>query len=204
MIITVDGYDGTGKTTLAKSLAKKYGFIYLDKPIIKMMQCQKECSFEEAVLLVKEAEAKLRINPSKRQITKFYCDALLWLKQFGEKHNIILDRGFLTMYAVVGDNETEDLFDQYIKAGAFFDASIYLTAKDEERVNRIYGKNPNDPDLKHPVKWHDNNLESYATSRNLNYYKINTDNKTPEQVFDQAVKIVNKELEQKRDNELSI
>ena len=73
--------------------------------------------------------------------------------------------------------------------------SIYLTAKDEERVRRIHENDPTDPDLKHPVKWRDNNLEEYATSRKLNYHKINTDNVTPEQVFLEATRVVDRELE---------
>jgi len=32
MIITIDGIDGAGKATLAKSLANKLGFEYVDKP----------------------------------------------------------------------------------------------------------------------------------------------------------------------------
>ncbi len=186
MIVTIDGYDGTGKTTLAKRLAERYGFIYLDKPFIGKYQCENKCSLEEAQKRVKEIEKKLFSSASKAEITKFYCEALIWLTQFKNEFNIILDRGLLTTYAVVGEKETEEVFKKYIEYGAFLDASIYLVAADEERVRRIYANDPNDPDLKYPVKWRENNLEEFASSMNLNYHKIDTNNKTPEQVFEQA------------------
>lgn len=202
MIITIDGYDGTGKTTLAKNLADKYGFTYIEKPVITMTQHKLNCSHEAAARIVQSAEAELFSNASKREITKFYCDAFVWLKQFSRQHNIVLDRGLLTTYAVVGDAETEDLFDSYLQNGAFFDMSIYLTAKDEERVRRIHENDPTDSDLKHPVKWRDNNLEEYATSRKLNYHKINTDDVTPEQVFLEATRVIDRELERHQERSM--
>ncbi len=193
MIISIDGYDGTGKTTLAKKLADHYGFIYLDKPIITMVQYQKNCSYKEAEQLVKGYEKDLKeTGATKNQVACFYNRALVWLNQFSINHNIILDRGLLTMYAVIGCPETEAIFDYFIKAGAFLQGSIYLTAKDEERVKRIYQNDPNDPDLKYPVKWHENNLEEYATERGLNFHKIETDNKTPDEILAEAIDYVDK------------
>lgn len=198
MIIAIDGYDGTGKTTLAKNLISKYGFIYLDKLVVKKCQYENKCSLQEAIEVIKNIEKKLFTNASNLQIAKFYCDALLWLKNFEKSYDIILDRGILTTYAVCGDSETEELFKYYVKNGAFFDASIYLIANDEERRRRIYKRNPNDPDLKYPTKWRDNNLEEFASGLNLNYYKIDTNNKTPEDVLQEAIIFLDKEIASKQ------
>ena len=199
MIITIDGYDGTGKTTLAKLLADHYGFIYLYKPIIKMFQHQTGCSFEEADELVKNMENTFFSSLSKNQIVEFYCNALIWLKNFENKTNIILDRGILTIFAVLGYPETEETFLRFIKNGAFFDMSIYLTADDEERIKRIYMNDPNDPDLKYPTKWRENNLEEFASCMELNYYKIDTNCKTPSQIFEEAVNIIDRKIEHEKD-----
>ena len=190
MIISIDGYDGTGKTTLAKSLAKKFNFTYLEKPAILMLKEKYLCSYEEAEIILQEIEKKLFSSKDKVKIAKFYCETLVWLKKYSNSRNIILDRGFLTTYAVIGYPETELIFDDCIKQGGFFDGSIYLTANDETRVKRIFERNPTDPDLKRPVKWHENNLEEYATSRHLNYIKINTENLNPNQVLQKAINIV--------------
>ena len=204
MIISIDGYDGTGKTTLAKKLAEHYGFLYLDKPVIAMVQHQKKCSYEEATQIVKGYEKELYAHCSKAQIACFYNRAFVWLKNFSKNHNIILDRGILTTYAVVGYPETEALFDHFLKAGAFLQGSIYLTADDEERVRRIYKNDPNDIDLKHPTKWHENNLEEYATERGLNFYKIKTDGKTPDEILQEAIHFIDNLIELQYENEKTL
>ena len=40
MIITIDGLDGAGKSTLAKSLSKKLGYEYIDKPYNEIYHIQ--------------------------------------------------------------------------------------------------------------------------------------------------------------------
>lgn len=192
MIVSIDGYDGTGKTTLAKKLCEKYGFIFVERPIILMSKEKYNCSYDDAVKYVYKAQEEIYATKNIEKITRFFNDAILWLKKYQKDKNIILDRGILTSYAVTGSLETESLYDEYISNGAFFDASIYLTANDEERVRRIYERNPNDPDLKHSTKWRQNNLEEYAESRNLNIFKIDTNNKTTEEVFEQAINIFDK------------
>lgn len=187
MIISIDGYDGTGKTTLAKKLSEKYGFFYMENPAVYMIMEKDNCSFEEANLVLKAKEKELFSIGNKQEIASFYCGVLAWLNNYSETRNIVLDRGFLTTYAVVGFPETEYLFDYFLNKGAFLNGSIYLTAKDETRVKRIFDKNPNDPDLKFPLKWHDNNLEEYATSRKLNYVKIDTDGISPNEIFEKAI-----------------
>ncbi len=187
MIISIDGYDGTGKTTLAKKLAKKYDFSYMEKPGVYMIMEKENCSFEEASLLLKTKEKELFSKGDKQEITEFYCGVLSWLNNYSETLNVVLDRGFLTTYAVIGYPETEYLFDYYLEKGAFLNGSIYLTAKDETRIKRIFAKNPNDIDLKFPLKWHENNLEEYANSRKLNYFKIDTDGITPDEIFEKSI-----------------
>ena len=81
------------------------------------------------------------------------------------------------------------MFDYYLNKGAFLNGSIYLTAKDETRIKRIFANNPNDPDLKFPLKWRENNLEEYANSRKLNYFKINTEGIIPDEIFEKSILI---------------
>lgn len=186
MIITIDGYDGTGKTTLAKKLANKYGFEFMDKPFIHKLQHENSCSFSQAVIMAKEQENQLYKNYSRRDLVNFYCSAIQWVAEYAKDKNIVLDRGILTTYAVFGDEETVDLFDQYIQGEAFHYASIYLTATDLERRRRIYENDPNDPDLKYPIEWRKTDLLEFSESRKLNMYKINTNDKTPDEVFSEV------------------
>lgn len=197
MIITIDGYDGTGKTTLAKKLALRYKFNYLDKPFIKKYQIENGCSYNEAIRITSAMEKKLFNECTPSQIATFYCSAIEWVKNY-TNFDIILDRGLLTTYAVVGDIETAYVFEEFIKKGAFHDASIYLIANDEERIRRIYKNNPDDPDLNYPVKWRNNDLEIFADKMGLNYYRLNTNNKTKEDVFFEACLIMDNEINKEK------
>ena len=185
MIISVDGYDGTGKTTLAKTLAEKYGYNYVSNPLLNMIKYKKHCSYEEAQLIKNNLETKLFTKGNTQEIAKFYCETLLWLKNYENDFNIILDRGILTTYAVVGFPETKSIFEEYLNKGCFFKGSIYLKATEQERIRRIRERNPNDPDLKYP-QWHKNDLEEFASSHNLNYKIIDTTNRTIEEVFEEG------------------
>lgn len=192
MIISIDGYDGTGKSSLAKKIMENDGFKCIYKPKIYMLKDEYDLSYEEASKVLAEEEKKLFSKPlNKKAIIKYYCDALLWLKKYYENYDLILDRGLLTTYAVVGNPDVAEYFDYYVNNGAFYDGSIYLTADDEERVKRIYNNDPNDPDLKYPVKWRDNDLEEYAASRNLNFYKIDTNNKSKDNIYKEGINFIN-------------
>lgn len=195
MIITVDGYDGTGKTTLAKNIERAKDFYYIEKPFILKYQEENDCTYEEAKYKTEIIEKKLFSQMNKNDIIKYYSDALVWLKKFQNEKNIILDRGILTLYAVVGDKKNLRLFKHYIREGAFFDYSIYLTANDFERRKRIYTNDPNDPDLKYPIEWRKNDLEEFANNQKLDYFKIVTDDKTPDEVADIANKFLDENIE---------
>ena len=194
MIITIDGYDGTGKSTLAKRLAEEYNFIYIEKPFIKMVQEKNMCSYVEAQIIALELEKQLYVNNLREEKIRFYSNALVWLKSYAKDLNIVLDRGILTAYAVYGEKSTSDIFKEYINLGVFFDASIYLIADDNERIRRIRKNDPFDPDLKYPTKWRDHNLDEFCDNLNLNRYTIITDNKSIDDVFQEATIHFNKEL----------
>lgn len=189
MVITVDGYDGTGKTTLAKNIAKRYGFTYLEKPVIRMIAVQKGCDLEEAEKIVQQQEGVLWKSKDKHKIAEYYCEAYRFVRELGKTCDIVMDRGLLTLYAIVGDDETKDAFDKYIQEGLFYEGSVYLTATDETRIDRIRRRNPNDPDLKRP-HWRDNDLQEYADSRHLNYFTVATDERNTDEVFEEAIKFL--------------
>lgn len=195
MIITVDGYDGTGKTTLARNIEKNQNFYYIEKPFILKFQEENNCTYDEAKFETEIIEKSLFSQTNKNQIIKYYADALIWLKKFQNERNIVLDRGILTLYAVVGEKKNLHLFKEYINGGAFFDCSIYLTADDLERRKRIYANDPNDPDLKYPIEWRKNDLEKFATNQKLDYFKIVTDGKTSNEVSDIANKFLEEKIE---------
>ena len=190
MIITIDGYDGTGKTTLAKKISAVRNFVYVEKPFILKYQFENNCSYEQARIETEKIEQKLFAEQISENIINYYCEALLWLKQFKDVTNIVLDRGVLTLYAVCGTRENEQCFIPYLNKGIAFDGSIYLTADDNIRRMRIIANDPEDPDLRYPVKWRENNLEEFASEQKINHYKIQTDQLNLEEVEQTALKFL--------------
>ncbi len=186
MILTIDGYDGTGKTTLAKNISNNYGFNYIEKPFIKKIEIENDLPYDDALIYSNELESKMYKEKDVDKLISFYCEAIYWLSKYFKNEDIILDRGILTTYAVFGTKENASLFKKYIDMGAFHDGSLYLKADDYERRRRIYERDPFDKDLKYPIKWRDNDLEDFAKENNLNYQVIITDSKTTDEVFEEA------------------
>ena len=195
MIITIDGYDGTGKTSLAKKIAKEKNYTYIEKPFILKYSIEHDCSMKEAKEATSLIEKKLYEQGDKQKLIDFYCDGILWLEKIKDNTNIVLDRGVLTTYAVFGNKETEGEFIKYLNRGIAFDLSIYLTADDIERRKRIMDNDPLDPDLKYPIKWRKNNLEEFANEQGINYLKIETDGLSKEEVAQKALDMLSETLE---------
>lgn len=196
MIINIDGYDGTGKTSLAKEIALDKGFIYVEKPFILKYQCEYGCSYDDALRATEKEEKILYAKGTTIDKIRYYLDGILWLKRFQYHTNIVLDRGIMTTYAVFGTDETKNEFIKYLEDGIGYDLSIYLTADDMIRHNRILLNDPNDPDLKYPIKWRKNDLEEFAADQGINFYKICTDTLTMEEVRNIAFRYIDQLLEQ--------
>lgn len=190
MIVNIDGYDGTGKTTLARRIASERGFVYIEKPFILKYSIENNCSMKEAKEKTSLIETELYRQGDKQKLIDFYCDGIIWLIALKDKMNVVLDRGILTTYAVFGSSETKSEFVKYLKQGIAFDLSIYLTADDLERRKRIILNDPNDPDLKYPIEWRKNDLEEFAQEQKINYVKIETDGVDKEGVVMAALEII--------------
>ena len=61
MYISIDGIDGTGKTTIAKALAKKLGFYFVEKPFSSVFSDQTK----EKYLDIKKGLKKLGFEINK-------------------------------------------------------------------------------------------------------------------------------------------
>lgn len=190
MIVNIDGYDGTGKTTLAKRIASARGFVYIEKPFILKYSIENNCSMKMAKEKTSLIETKLYCQGDIQKLIDFYCDGIIWLIALKDKMNIVLDRGILTTYAVFGNSETKSEFVKYLEQGIAFDLSIYLTADDLERRKRIILNDPNDPDLKYPIEWRKNDLEEFAQEQKINYVKIETDGVDKEDVAMTALETI--------------
>lgn len=136
MIITIDGLDGAGKSTLAKKLAHKLEYEYIDKPIYELFNVKGDDNY-----LYNEIYhiQNLVYNKTDSNILKSYFTglSLLYIKECMSNKNLIIDRGLLSAYAFNGDDKSKPVFDLLINLGVFFDASIIVTVSNEKRIKRI-------------------------------------------------------------------
>ena len=192
MIITIDGLDGAGKSTLAKSLSKKLGYEYIDKPIYELFNVKGDDNYlyNELYHIQDLIYNKTDSNTLKSYFTGL---SLLYIKECMYDRNLIIDRGLLSAFAFNGDNNSKPVFETLIKLGVFFDASIIVMVSNEERIKRIKERNKNDPDLildKIINLRYDSMNKFLFEHPELPYYIINTDNLTQEEVLNEALKYI--------------
>ena len=200
MIITIDGLDGTGKSTLAKRLSEELGYEYVDKPIYELFNVKGDNNY-----LYKEIShiQRLVYDETDSDVLKSYFTglSLLYVKECMSDRNLIIDRGLLSAVAFNGDEKSKPVFETLLKLGVFFDASILVTASKEERIRRMMLRNPNDADLQVSKVLnlnHDRIFAFLAEHPQLPCKVINTDNLNPDQVFEEAMEYINSLKENNR------
>ena len=192
MIITVDGLDGAGKSTLAKELAQKLDFEYVDKPIYELFNVKGDDNYlyDQIYHLQDLVYNKTDSNTLKSWFTGM---SLLYIKEVMGDRNIIVDRGLLSAYAFNGDEKSEPVFKTLLDLGGGFDLSIILLVSNEERIRRLKQRNINDPDLyldKIRNLQYDS-IMKFLDTYDLETLLINTDSKTPEEVLEVAIQRIN-------------
>lgn len=189
MIITIDGLDGSGKSSLAKNLANRLNFKYIDKPIYQLFNV----SGDDNKLynqIYQMQDAVYNQTNSNRLKVWFTGMSLLYIKEVFQSENIIIDRGLLSCYAFNGDSSSEPVFELLISLGIWFDVSVFLYVSPEIRKKRLLKRNPNDPDLKLDkimnLKY-DSIFSFLKTHTSLPTIIINTDSLTEKEVLETTI-----------------
>lgn len=201
MIITIDGLDGAGKSTLARRLAEELGYEYVDKPIYELFGVKGDNNYlyDQIYHLQDAVYNKTQSNTLKSWFTGM---SLLYIKECMSDRNIVIDRGLLSAYAFNGDENSKPVFETLIQLGVWFDHSIMLTVSNEERIKRLKQRNENDPDLtldKIRNLRYDSIRKFLEEHPELPTTIIDTDGMTPDEVFEIAVtEIREKEAQKER------
>ena len=200
MIITIDGLDGVGKSTLAKKLADSLNYRYIDKPLYELFGVSGDDNYlyDQIYHLQDLVYNKTESNALKSWFTGM---SLLYIKEVLKNENIIIDRGLLSAYAFNGDESSDIVFETLIKLGVWFDMSIVLYASNEERLKRMKKRNENDPDLQLEkiTSLRYDKIMSFLEQHDLSHIIIDTDDKTPDTILE----IVLSELDKQKASKLS-
>ncbi len=125
MIVTIDGLDCAGKSTLAIALAKELCYEYVDKPIYELFKVKgnRNYLYNELYYMQKAVYDETDSDVLKSYFTGL---SLLYIKEVMCERNIIIDRGLLSAYAFNGNEKSKPVYDLLINYGVFFDGSIYF------------------------------------------------------------------------------
>lgn len=132
----------------------------------------------------------------------FYGIGLLYGARCNQFENVIYDRHFVSNYYWHGTMETTTLHNELIKLCGKPDLTILLKASVSTRMKRIYDRDHNDRDLSN-CSMYDygyDKMETFLKNSNFDYIVIDTENLTPEEVFDIAIQNIKirKEISRKR------
>ena len=190
MMIVIEGMDGVGKTTIAKYIAEKYNFKYIDKPL-KYFYISGGEKDEEFFMKVSSDMYDMEDKAIKSWY--FGLGNIYAARKFKDE-NVVLDRHLVTNYYWNGDEASEPIYETLIEFSGKPDLNILLYASPSTRRKRIISRDKADPNLSDPDLFEDghNRMIYFLEKFDLPYVVINTENKTLDEVKEMVDKEVNK------------
>lgn len=181
MIIAFEGMDGCGKTTIAKNLAKKIGYDYIEKPNRDFLGVDKN-RYEKLLDVLYAID-----NPTILAAFIGFGNLL----QSNIKDNVVLDRHILSNYYWNGRKENDGIFKSFVKNTPKNTVNIILYASPEIRKQRIIQRNPNDGDLENSkvFKLGYDKIINFVNQNDMNYFLVDTDELDLNHVFNKVVEI---------------
>lgn len=185
MIIAIEGMDGVGKTTVAKSIEKEFNFKYVKEPLKELFEID-DRHIEKISKKIFDKDSKL--------ISWYLALGDIYALEEYKNDNIVLDRHTLLNYYWNGNEKSEEIFNTQIKLFGKPDLTIVLYASPKVRIKRISNRNPNDPDLnnKNMMKNGYDKLLEFVKKYEYNYTVIDTDDLSINEVIKECGNIIMK------------
>ena len=199
MKIAIEGMDGVGKSTIAKMIAEKYNFSYLEKPLAELFENERGDGMKQFMEVVYNVY-KLK---DERLIAWFFGLGNLHSFLSHEGEDIVLDRHLASNYYWNGSERAKPIFNLIKEFIPNPDLTIVLYASTQTRIKRIYDRDPQDYDLDdYEIKIDGyNKMKSFLEEFDIPYILINTENKSIEEVFEEVDKEVIKKLKEVKGTE---
>lgn len=188
MKVAVEGLDGSGKTTVANTLAQKLNYMYIEKPFNFM--------FERIGLTEEQKQSiewRLYETHDDTLISLYYGIGILYASRCIEADNVIYDRHFASNFYWHGNKENNLFHQELIRWGGKPDITIVLLATTENRIKRLKKRNENDSDLFNEDIYldHTKKILSFLDENNFYYVTVDTNEKEIESVISECIKIIN-------------
>ncbi|MDK0628838.1 AAA family ATPase [Clostridium perfringens] len=190
MHIAIEGMDGAGKTSVAKLLAEKIGFKFVEKPLHYMLD--EDGTLDNYMRVSKDVNKQSEMAIK----TLFYGLGNVFVKSKFKGENIVTDRHLVSNYFWNCDEITQDIFDVILKHASIPKITFLLYANEEVRLKRIIERNPLDDDVNkinlYPHAYE--KMKECLEKNKMDYVLIDNSEKTCEEVVSLIIdylKVVN-------------
>lgn len=181
MHISIEGFDGVGKTTVSRLLAERLGFELVEKPLKYLFDTD---GTDKNYIRIRDYVNE--VSPSNRPFSAcFYALGNIYLYEKFKGKNIITDRHLLSNYAWSGSVESEPIFDAVLKTIGSPDFTFIVYGDAETICKRLKHRDEQDSDLKKIPNTEEiyKKMIAFAEIHKFSYYKIDTSNLKPEDVI---------------------
>ena len=187
MIISFEGLDGVGKSSISRKFAENYNFKYIERPLYEVFGIKDKESVEYNVAC--KVEDKV-YNGTKSPELKASLTSLglIYLHKEMKDENIVIDRDLLSNFSYNGTKESLPIFEALLKMNIYPDITFLLYANKITRMQRIAKRNPKDKDLMAPevtMQTYEK-IFKFIKKYDLNVFVINTEEKTEKEVFEEV------------------
>ncbi|MCD4827454.1 MAG: AAA family ATPase [Acholeplasmataceae bacterium] len=186
--ISIEGFDGVGKTTICKMLSKRLEYEFIEKPLKYLFDTDGE---EKEYIRIRDYINQE--SPKNRPLSAaFYGFGNIFLYHKFKNKNIITDRHILSNYAWSYDKSSEKVYEVLYDLLGEPKHTFILKGSKEVIKERLLNRNHSDSDLL-KLDFLDtvyDKMIQYATKYNMDYYIINTDNKSPQVIVEEIIGII--------------
>lgn len=182
MHIAIEGMDGVGKSTTAKLVAAKLGFLFVDKPLHFLFD---ENGYENYVRI------RDIVNKSDNRLftSWFYGLSNIYAYEIYKGQNIVTDRHFLSNYAWSGTDANKEVYRLLIDKLGTPELTVILYATQKAIKGRLIGRNADDNDLAKIDMYEKNysKMRQFCIDFGLNHIEIDTTNLFPREIVERII-----------------
>ncbi len=181
--ISIEGFDGVGKSTICKIVSEKINYKFVEKPLHYLFDENDQMS---NYLRIRD---KVNSDPDRVFTAWFYGLGNIYLNTKFQNENIITDRHIVSNYAWSGKEENNDIYNLIIKKIGAPTITIILYSRAEVIEKRLRNRDMFDSDIE-KISLCEKIYEkmiSFCKNQNLEYIVLDSSDMTIDEVVSKII-----------------